>query len=575
MRFCTQLNEYMETLGCTARELSDASGLSAASLSRYRSGDRVPEPNTEMFDRLCVAIAAAAARSGIQLDADAVSAAFLRCDDVNATNRARFQEKFNTLLQVMNLNITRMCAYTNYDASTISRFRSGTRQPSDPEGFAAGVAAYVAAERSSAADCKILATLLACTPESLEQPAQCRAKLCAWLLDESGSGDRSVTAFLAQLDAFDLNEYIRAIHFDALKVPGAMFQLPTTRTYMGLREMKDAELDFLKATVLSKSQMPVVMYSDMPMDEMAKDTEFAKKWMFGMAMMLKKGLFLHQIHNLDRSFADMMLGLESWIPMYMTGQIAPYYLKNAQPGAFLHLLKVSGAAALSGEAIAGHHADGRYTLTKSKEELTYYIGRAQLLLHAAQPLMEIYRADRVTELQAFWTSDAYTDGARRNRCASLPLYTMDRMFLANMLRAHGVAVELRAKILAFAENQRAILAETLHHGTVTDEVPALTEADFAREPCTLPLAGLFYETDISYTYDEYRAHWAQAQAFAARTAGYTLTEAASFPFRNLEIHMHAGAWAMVSKQKSPAIHFVIRHPKLRAAIEQFVPPVVD
>lgn len=241
----------------------------------------------------------------------------------------------------------------------------------------------------------------------------------------------------------------------------------------------------------------------------------------------------------------------------------------------MHLLKVSGAAALSGEAIAGHHADGRYTLTKSKEELTYYIGRAQLLLHAAQPLMEIYRADRVTELQAFWTSDAYTDGARRNRCASLPLYTMDRMFLANMLRAHGVAVELRAKILAFAENQRAILAETLHHGTVTDEVPALTEADFAREPRTLPLAGLFYETDIPYTYDEYRAHWAQAQAFAARTAGYTLTEAASFPFRNLEIHMHAGAWAMVSKQKSPAIHFVIRHPKLRAAIEQFVPPVVD
>ena len=38
-----------------------------------------------------------------------------------------------------------------------------------------------------------------------------------------------------------------------------------------------------------------------------------------MAMMLKKGLHLNQIHNLDRSFEDMMLGLESWIPMYMTG----------------------------------------------------------------------------------------------------------------------------------------------------------------------------------------------------------------------------------------------------------------
>lgn len=36
-------------------------------------------------------------------------------------------------------------------------------------------------------------------------------------------------------------------------------------------------MDFLRATVLSKSGEPVIMYSDMPLTEMAKDTEFAKK----------------------------------------------------------------------------------------------------------------------------------------------------------------------------------------------------------------------------------------------------------------------------------------------------------
>ena len=110
----------------------------------------------------------------------------------------------------------------------------------------------------------------------------------------------------------------------------------------------------------------VIMYSDMPMSEMAKDPDFPKKWMFGMAMMLKKGLHLHQIHNLDRSFDEMMLGLESWIPMYMTGQISPYYLKGVQNSIFLHFLKVSGPAALTGEAISGFHSDGKYYLTKSK-----------------------------------------------------------------------------------------------------------------------------------------------------------------------------------------------------------------
>ena len=55
-----------------------------------------------------------------------------------------------------------------------------------------------------------------------------------------------------------------------------------------------------------------------------------------------------------------MLGLESWIPMYMTGQISHYYLKNAQDNVFSHFLKVSGSVALTGEAICGYHSEGRY-----------------------------------------------------------------------------------------------------------------------------------------------------------------------------------------------------------------------
>lgn len=40
--------------------------------------------------------------------------------------------------------------------------------------------------------------------------------------------------------------------------------------------MMQSELDFLKATVLSKSMEQVIMYSDMPMESMAKDADFPK-----------------------------------------------------------------------------------------------------------------------------------------------------------------------------------------------------------------------------------------------------------------------------------------------------------
>ena len=67
---------------------------------------------------------------------------------------------------------------------------------------------------------------------------------------------------------------------------------------------------------------------------------------------------------------------------------------------------VSGAAALCGEAIVGHHAEGRYYLTKSRKELGYYTARAQELLSAARPLMDIYRIDNKNEFNAFLQVDS-------------------------------------------------------------------------------------------------------------------------------------------------------------------------
>ena len=92
---------------------------------------------------------------------------------------------------------------------------------------------------------------------------------------------------------------------------------------------------------------------------------------------------------------------------------------------FLHLLKVSGAAALTGEAIAGHHSQGRYYLTKSKKEVEFYARQAQALLEQAEPLMEIYRSDRAHELSAFLLADSTKPGRRRRILSTLPLHTME------------------------------------------------------------------------------------------------------------------------------------------------------
>ena len=54
MNFSQKLNEYMEVLSCSAKELSQRSGISASSFSRYRNGERVPEFGSKSLDRKSV-----------------------------------------------------------------------------------------------------------------------------------------------------------------------------------------------------------------------------------------------------------------------------------------------------------------------------------------------------------------------------------------------------------------------------------------------------------------------------------------------------------------------------------------
>lgn len=379
MKFHEQLNAYIEQIDCMAKEVSEQSGVSAATLSRYRTGSRLPDTESDAFENLCSAIAELARQKQLgDITAESVREQFMQSSDLRPRDCRSAPRELRP--PPCNARCGHQQALSPYKLRCLDRVplsQWGSRRPSDPEKFASSVAEYVAREWDSARDRAVLAHLLGCTEEELAESSVRYEKLMEWLFDDRDHRDHPVSDFLFKLDEFNLNDYIKAIHFDELKVPSVPFQMPTSKTYFGLDQMMESELDFLKATVISKSTEPVIMYSDMPMGEMAKDPEFPKKWMFGMAMMLKKGLHLNQIHDLNRSFEDMMLGLESWIPMYMTGQISPFYLKEPSNNVFLHLLKVSGAAALCGEAIVGHHAEGRYYLTKSRKELGYYTARAR------------------------------------------------------------------------------------------------------------------------------------------------------------------------------------------------------
>ena len=82
MRFYEKMNEYIALLGCKAKDVGAASGISAATLSRYRSGERLPDMNSEAFEKLCFAIAQIAKKNNSHdITKDSVRECFLETEN--------------------------------------------------------------------------------------------------------------------------------------------------------------------------------------------------------------------------------------------------------------------------------------------------------------------------------------------------------------------------------------------------------------------------------------------------------------------------------------------------------------
>ena len=575
MNFKEVLNKYLKELNCSSKKLSNESGLSESVISRYRSGERTPVKNSEQLNKLTKALFNIAKDNGknkytfdkIESDFNSV----LTSDDFDYTT---FSNNLNTLITSLNINTHEMSKYIVFDASHISRIRYGKAKPSNPVEFSNKICSYILNRYKNPDDINNLMMIIGCKKSDLSNE-KIYSTLFNWLTSEIVPVKNQISDFLHHLDSFNLDDYIKVIKFDELKVPSIPFYKTKTKHYYGIEEMKQGELNFFKGTVLSKSKEDIFMCSDMPMEDMAKDIDFGKKWMFAIAMCLKKGHHLNIIHNLDRPFNEMMLGLESWIPIYMTGQISPYYLSNLKNNIYNHLNYVSAAAALSGECINGFHNKGMYYLTTNKNEIEYYKEKSDLLLKKAKPLMEIYRESNIKEYHLFLKKDENIECDRTRYISSLPLFTISDELLIKILKRNKLTKEEIDKIIKYKNNEFKYMNSILKKNKVFDYIYVIKEDEFISDTPSLSLNNLFIDKIINYTYKEYIEHLKLTNEYAKNNKNYNILTEKDKTFKNITITILKNNHVIISKNSNPTIHFVIRHPKLVAAIESFNPLVKE
>ena len=571
MTFKDTFNKLLKELNCTSRKLSINSGISESVISRYRSGERTPKKDSTQINKLINTLYNISHEQELKYTKEDIKNILLSTlQEDNSFDYETLSKNLNNLIITLNININDLSKYIVFDSSHISRIRYGKTKPSDPISFSNKIANYIVLKYNDSDNIKRLSLLINnnITSNTLFD------QIFTYLTSNNNSNnneDNHINDFLNNLNNFDLNDYIKAIKFDQLKVPTIPFYKARTKNYYELEEMKQAEIDFLKATVLSKSKEDIFMCSDMPMEDMAKDIEFGKKWMFGIAMCLKKGLHLNIIHNLDRPFNEMMLGLESWIPIYMTGQVSPYYFKESKNNIYGHLNYTSGNYALYGECIKGYHDKGKYYLTSNSKEIEYYKNKTNYLLKKATPLMEIYTEKDKDLYQTFLLNDSKIKSNRQRTLNTLPLFTINDKLLDKMLKRNKISKEDIIKIKKYKQNEENYVNNILKNNIITDTIYNY-ENEFTNS-LSLSLENIFYNQKITYTYHEYLEHLKDTINYSNKNYHVIINNDQTF--KNISINIVDNNYVIISKSINPTIHFVIRHPKLKSAIENFKPLVKE
>lgn len=558
------LNNYLNELKISSKELSLKSNISESVISRYRSGSRVP--NEEQILKLATAIYNISIVQNIDMyTKEIITETLLNSITKDDFDYDNFSENLNELINILKININEMSRYITFDSSHISRIRYGKAKPSDPIEFSNKICNYIVTKYSTDSKLKLL-SILNCTNKDIEDNNKLFLLLHNWLTNNK-TNKNYINDFLNNLDDFNLNDYIKVVKFDELKVPNIPFYRVKTKNYYGIEEMKNGELDFFKGTVLSKTMEDIFMCSDMPMEDMAKDTDFGKKWMFAIAMSLKKGLHLNIIHNLNRPFNEMMLGLESWIPIYMTGQVSPYYFKDNKNNIYEQLNYVSGSCALTGECIKGNHNKGKYYLTGNSKEVEYYKEKARLLLKKANSLMDIY--NDFDNYQHFLVKDSKVNGNRKRFLSTLPLFTIKDELLIDILKRNNISEDDIKQIVKYKKIEENNIKNILKNNVINDNIYILDDND----SLNFPIENIFCNQKIKYNYDEYLKHLEMTKKY--KNDNYKLNIVDNKTFKNITITIIENSHVIISKNSDPVIHFVIRHPKLVSAISNFNPLVKD
>lgn len=403
----------------------------------------------------------------------------------------KFHEKLSLMMDIAKTTNQELALYASLDSSHVSRLKNGKRKPVEGASYLTAFSRFLAKRLCTSNQQDFIKKLLDLDSVQPFNQEILTDILYHWLTK----------------DCFTASDFT---HESLKDIPSLTkdFIHSSCSIYFKTSGKRLAALDFLERIAKSDASHTLLLFSDEDMIWMTGDPNFANRWSQLMKTILMKGNRIRIIHDLNRGLDEILSAIRSWIPLYMTGAIEPFYYPRIRDGIYKRSLYIApgfcavtsssiGNMANSSDETANFLFTEKRTITALQKEFDSYLA-------LCRPLMNIFIAEQGSSYFDLLTDFDKKSETTNIKTKHLSSISMPETVLLSILRRNSQTNE--KQLLAFQQFRAECLERTLQDYSVTEifSIPSLDS--LCQGKVMIDHSSGLDEKTVYYTKEEYRMH---------------------------------------------------------------------
>ncbi len=598
MDFKTKLNLLFEQLNFANIKVARYGRLDASLISRFRNGKRIPSSGSKQIRLLSNGIVLLA-KEQKKVEELCNICGFSVCEtqylflkleewlnredselkpkrnvkksnvttEKNEVRFIAFSKKMDILMSSFGVTNISLAKSLHIDTSLISRFRTGTRNPSlnswFPQQFCYWMAEYIFTLPTEIRENKLLPLIEEPIPNTIKLLNE---RLIEWMYSDFKFKDLCLlNEFLNRLENSHTPFTISPRLMESIKSVPVYGR--ATKTFIGINGLRNAVIHFLVFVAMHSKPYTLYLYSDQPMGWLINNPEFSNVWSLLMHITLQNKNKIHIIHNINRAPTDLFGAIERWLPLYMSGLIQSFICEKDLKGRFHQtMFIVPQICSINASFVAGTEDSAKYLFTTSEPLIEYNYQQFQALMQYSKPLHETYTFESLGAYNDFIKQTSLPTGVSDNLICTPSMATMPDDLFEKIIERSGLSDQNINYIKEYRKNSMETFNSGLNKFKVNEFVVMPDKDDILAGKVKPDLPSL----DIYYTAEEFIQHMQNIVRLMDDDNNYYFRPLFESPFENLIISSFDDGLSLITKTEKPIRVFLLENKSMSQFLARYL-----